>query len=217
MDQSEKRAIRNLINGALRQNLQRSDWERLEGNLAIGLIYEASRPRRLKAAIALAEHHRASGNYRQAIAAFEHARLLAPTREGIVRAELAILDDLLDEVEGVATHDDLLVLQGIVQILLPPRPKKKGSPAPPRRVAPEIELPRRIEELLPHAPKKKESRVTFLLLEIFDAINPNLTPAERLDKASEILAPYILEVIKKKRKQSGTGPKPARKPKRAKG
>ena len=53
----------------------------------------------------------------------------------------------------------------------------------------DFNLTRRIEELLPLAPKKVETKFTFQLVLIFDALNPQVTPEERIDSAAKILAP----------------------------
>lgn len=49
-------------------------------------------------------------------------------------------------------------------------------------------------------PQKIESNATFKFLRIFDSIDPNLTPDQRLERAAKILAPYVLEAIKEKQK-----------------
>jgi len=61
----------------------------------------------------------------------------------------------------------------------------------------------------PNAPKKKESKFTDYLLEIFDAINPSLTPEQRWAEVAEIVAPHTVKIIREKLKQSGKQqPKP---------
>ncbi|CAG0946604.1 hypothetical protein ANRL1_03133 [Anaerolineae bacterium] len=101
-------------------------------------------------------------------------------------------------------HGDLLLLQGIVEIVRYPTPRPGPSRPPKKRRIQEFGLPKRIEELVPHAPKKTETRFTFRLVQLFDALDPALTPDERFERVSKILAPHILRTIKEKRKQSGT-------------
>jgi len=201
-----------LINKAIRSNLESRDWEKLEGNLFIGLRYGASERLRKKAGIALGNHHTDKGNYLQSILAYEHARILSRDTKKIVTAELAVLSDLLDEFEDIATHDDLLILRGIVELIWRPIRRKKIPSKGPKKRYPEIDLPSRIEMLLPQAPEKPESKITYQILQIFNAFDPSLTPEQRFDKAAKILAPHVLRKIIEKRRQTGNDTNPSSKP-----
>jgi hypothetical protein len=43
----------------------------------------------------------------------------------------------------------------------------------------------------------------FRLLQAFDGLDPGLTPEQRIDKVSQILAPHIFRTTKEKRRQTG--------------
>ena len=101
-------------------------------------------------------------------------------------------------------HGDLLLLQDIVEGIRYPTPRPGPARLPKKRRIQEFEVPKRIEELVPHAPKKTKTKFTFRLVQLFDALDPSLTPDERFERVSKILAPHILRTIKERRKQSGT-------------
>jgi hypothetical protein len=59
--------------------------------------------------------------------------------------------------------------------------------------------------MIPPAPKRTETKFTFRLLQVFDGLGPALTPEQRTDRVSKILAPQTLRTVKEERKQTGTG------------
>lgn len=214
-----------LIDQALKANIENQDWERMGGNLAAGLAFGASIRIRLTAARALGDYRASKGDTFAAITAYEHGRILARSQAPWIEAELSELSRFVEVNRGDLSQDDLLLLLGIVEVIIHSTPRPGPARLPKKRRIQEFELPKRIEELIPDAPKKTETKFTFRLVQLFNALDPSLTPDERFERVSKILAPHILRTIKEKRKQSGTSdqggsgtqtpsPKAPRKPKK---
>jgi len=204
MTKKSDRATITLINKAIKSNLATQNWENLEGNLYVGLRYSASEGLRIKAGLTLGKHHAEQGHYLQSISAYEHARILSHDKKQVIANELAVLSALLDKYESKLTHDDLMILRVIVELILRSIHIKKIPKFPvPGKFPPEFDIPSRIKKLLPQAPKKPESVITYQILQIFNAFDPSLTPDQRFDRVAKILAPHILKKIIKIRRENG--------------
>lgn len=144
-----------LINNAIKSNLQKQDWEKLARNLAISLIYGGSVRLRKLAAKALGTELSKNGDHLGAIGAFEHAKMLSPKDRTIRAMEIRQFSLLLDMHQFEATETDLIILRACIDIGFPEiPPNRKGSEDHRRGQDPEIDLRRRITELLPNAPPK---------------------------------------------------------------
>lgn len=198
-----------LIDAALRSNLQKQDWEKLGGNIVVGLQFGASKSLRKKAAISLGDHYADRKDYSRAFAAYENARCDSQAQLGIITKELGLLDGFVSEYMDEFSIDDLTSLEGLVKILMNPIRQF------PDKII-EIDLPKKIWKKKKAAPEKKETKFSFTIAQFFNWIDPNLTPEQRWEKVAKILAPAVLRTIEDQRKRIGVEtpkPKPADKPK----
>ncbi len=210
MDPKTLRETKTLVQAALETNLKEQNWEKAEGNIDLALRLGVSRTLCRKASIELARHHATSGNYLHAFTAYEYAHLSAPRRHQTIVEELTILDDLFSRYLDELTKDDLILLDALISLLLRRIPKKQPTPPYRKRLkqSVEIDFPKRVTNRIPLAPRKQESKASFLLTEIFDKLDPNLTPEQRWERVAKILAPHVLRTIERQRRNVGkNGPR----------
>lgn len=136
----------------------------------------------------------------------EYARSISPNYSPILNHELRILEHIFKEWHKEFVEEDYLIFSAILKMIIEPyRKNKLNFFAPAIKI--EIDLQRKIQEFSPHTPKEKESKVSYQLELIFNSIEPEKTNEERIKKAAEILAPYIVEKWQKKQKEGKKGSK----------
>jgi len=201
MDTKQKLLFQSLENN-LHQNIDKA-------TAAAELLFEGgglskNAQRRLKKSLAAIV--KATDNPVNQIRYLEYTRSISPNYSPILNHELKILEHIFEEWHKEFVEEDYFIFTAILSIIIESYKKSKlNFFAPAIKI--EIDLRRNIQELSTQAPKQKESKVSFQLELIFNSLEPEKTNEERIKKAAEILAPYIVEKWQKKQNEKKRGSK----------
>jgi hypothetical protein len=186
-----------LLFQTLEENIEKNNLHKTEEASAILFkdksLSKNARKRLKKSFIILA----ALSSDTDAIKNLEYARSISPKDSKLINREFKILEEIFSLYKNDFVENDLFVFSTIITLLIDPYKKEKTNFFSPS-IKIEIEIRKKIKELLPKASKEVESKYSYRLEQILNSLDPGLSDDQRIKKAAEILAPHIIEILKKK-------------------
>ena len=140
--------------------------------------------------------------YFPSVVNYEYARSLSPFDGVLLKKQLGILSSLFDLISSELTSSDLEIYSDLLTLLMNDSSVISQSKIFKPAFTIEIELRKKIQEILPLAPQRGESKHTFQLenlLHIFASLKfEHLSPQERVKEAGKYLSDGLRRVAKKK-------------------
>ncbi len=190
-----------LLFKTLEQNIQKKNLEKAEVSSSLLNIDKSlsknARKRLKKSFSELASLFLDQKDYVNSIKNLELARSITPQDYKLVNREFRILEEIFSLSKDSFIEEDLLVFSAIISLLIEPYKEEKVNFFSPS-IKIEIDLRKKIKELLPKALKEVESKFSFSLKQILNSLDPGMSEDERIKKAAEILAPQIIKIFKEK-------------------
>jgi len=140
--------------------------------------------------------------YFPSIINYEYARSLSPFDGVLLKKQIGILSNLFDLISSDLTSSDIEIYLDLLTLLMNDSSGFSQSKIFKPSFTIEIELRKKIQEILPLAPQREESKHSFQLenlLHIFASLKfEHLSPQERVKEAGKYLSEGLRRVAKKK-------------------
>jgi hypothetical protein len=194
-----------ILSQTIKENLAKGNFEAVENACRIafekGGLSNRDKNFLQKGFVRIAEQYQKNVEYDSSVINYEYAKILNPTNVTYLLNQLKIIEIIYNNTKDNLTNYDCQMLDLILFTLVAPYKSIEKFETALSAIELENELINKITSLLPHAPKKEESLISFRLEKILNTIASlkfsHLSPDERVKEASKYLGKGLRRVLRK--------------------